>query len=465
MLPSDMLNKARLMMEAKRFDNARECVAFVLLHFPQLHQARLMRAEIDFETGARELIDDDIAQCLSINPGYAEALVLKAKRLGESDGSPEAVAELIIRAASLAPSNTYVVKMMRDHNLIPSLDDGSLGFSYLRSGWHELATKSFRQGLSNGSPYLEVRQAYAESLWLEGEHEESLRQCRLVLDHLPSALKPALLIAHMLAETGRVSEGQELLQRTFEVDPECLEAREMFRRSEVTRLQIPVPEMLPAGGGLLLEQMRSSPQELQVTTIEGSVNGPKDVSPEHDNQAQETSTTVGSDLDKTVLFEPVVKLRVDSGERLNPDGEIGFDLGLGEKIDSLRAPASRDIESVSDQGDESLETGAMLEHQHDLVIGDVVPRVDRSGTSKDELPNEYSVEFMDTITQGKFDEVGTFLNTRGTTDFQLVDFVFNELLATNESVSPEMWQLFGDYYMRRSQPDLAYQAYGKVING
>tara|TARA_B100001123_G_C15331520_1_gene1031342 strand:- start:95 stop:1486 length:1392 start_codon:yes stop_codon:yes gene_type:complete len=462
MLPSDMLNKARLMMNGKHYADAKECVGFVLLHFPRLSKARLMRAEIDFEIGSRDLIDDDIAQCLSTNPGCAEAMLLKAKRLGESDDSPESVAGLIARAIALEPYNTRAVEMMHDHGLMPTIDAGTLGFSYLRSGWTELATKSFRQHLNEGNLYLEIRQAYAESLWLESEYEESIKQCRLVLDHLPSALKPTLLIAHILAETGRVSEGEELLQRTFEVDPEYLQAIETFRRSEVTRLQVPVAAMLPAGGDLLLKKMQSSTQKTVVVTVDDHKDALSDDGIH--NQSQEAPIAIEDIPDDTLLFEPVVEPRVDDGEGLNlPDGD-DVDVGLDRIMHSPNELVSGDIESGIDLDNTSIEEGHTLEEHHELATGEVRKEAGQSMGNNEVLADEHLIEFMAAVNHDQLDEARRILSKQGTDDIQLVDSVFGELLATDRGVSPEMWQLFGDHYMRRSQPDLAYQAYGKVIN-
>ena len=69
-------------------------------------------------------------------------------------------------------------------------------------------------------------------------------QCTIIFDRANDCVRAAVMLAHVLAERGRMAEGQDLLGRAGEIDPEYLEARQMLARLEIHRLVLPdVPQI------------------------------------------------------------------------------------------------------------------------------------------------------------------------------------------------------------------------------
>ncbi|MCA1554145.1 MAG: tetratricopeptide repeat protein [Chloroflexi bacterium] len=103
------------------------------------------------------------------------------------------------------------------------LSRAALGRVYMRGEQYERAAAEFRRvldHLSADDDRPDVRVALAEALYRAGRPREASDVCRELLDGLPNALKPNLLLGSIYLHTDRAEEARPLLERAQSLDPE-----------------------------------------------------------------------------------------------------------------------------------------------------------------------------------------------------------------------------------------------------
>ena len=106
------------------------------------------------------------------------------------------------------------------------LNRAALGYVCVRGEQYDRAAVEFRAVLDalgrNGgaTDRFDLQVALAESLYRGGHSREAADVCQQVLQLLPNALKPNLILADIYLETGRDEEARVLLERAQALDPE-----------------------------------------------------------------------------------------------------------------------------------------------------------------------------------------------------------------------------------------------------
>ena len=232
--------------------------------------------------------------------------------------------------------------------------------------------------------------------------------------------------AHILSERGRTAEGQDLLERVGQIDPEFEEARQLLATLEVHRLVLPelpvvkLPEnLLTAFGVPIPEAISGHAKEALPESLERSEPS---IPAESENAGQEGS-------------------QADNG-------------------------SSPETGSIDDEG--------KLLSEDVVPVADVMESVTIPARSTEDLPEDPAATVFSTIAWAH-DLIGRqqWMEARRV----LSDVVSDASLDANEvdallleasghmELSPDVWKLLGDHYMRTSRPQGAADAYFRATEG
>ena len=394
-------------------------------------RALVLRALLAEQKGDLVSALDDLQVVISAEPSNAEARAIQARLFLAGDDADRARGAAR-QAVELVPSDPAVLSIAL---AILNADPGSLEVNaavlsrvYMRLGWPELAERQARIAVVEMPERVDVRLTYAEALWRLGRLSTCEAECRVVTDQAEDCVRAAVMRAHILSERGRTAEGQDLLDRVGQVDPEFEEAHQLLAALEVHRLVLPE-----------LPSLRFSEELLTVSgapSVEGAA--------QQSEELLEHSRGGGSTSD---VSSPIEDANGDMGESGLDDCASPGGRPTEEAIHENRSSedSSRFAKAVDDATDLPSSAEPVSEGSPATVFSIVA-------WARDLIQRRQWHEAQ-RVLSGLVDD--TTLNT---------DEVDALLLEATEhlELGPEVWKILGDHYMRTSRPQAAADSYLKA---
>lgn len=244
MRPSEVVEQARQAFHEGAPDRAVELAEHVIARFPRHASARLVRALKAESDGELDQALEDLRFVTSAEPLNARAAAATARIFKQRDDDARAqdearrVVELVPDVGDSASLESALDILGVDADALP-MTPGVFARIHLRSGWPGSAERYARRALDDEPDRIDIRLTLAEALWQLNRLSQCEEQCTIIFDRANDCVRAAVMLAHVLAERGRMAEGQDLLGRAGEIDPEYLEARQMLARLEIHRLVLP----------------------------------------------------------------------------------------------------------------------------------------------------------------------------------------------------------------------------------
>lgn len=249
MRPSEVVEQARQAFHEGAPDRAVELAEHVIARFPRHASARLVRALKSESDGELDQALEDLRFVTSAEPLNARAAAATARIFKQRDDDARAqdearrVVELVPDVGDSASLESALDILGVDADALP-MTPGVFARIHLRSGWPGSAERYARRALDDEPDRIDIRLTLAEALWQLNRLSQCEEQCTIIFDRANDCVRAAVMLAHVLAERGRMAEGQDLLGRAGEIDPEYLEARQMLARLEIHRLVLPeIPQI------------------------------------------------------------------------------------------------------------------------------------------------------------------------------------------------------------------------------
>ncbi|MBI1802045.1 MAG: tetratricopeptide repeat protein, partial [Chloroflexi bacterium] len=192
-------------LESNRPDDAADMFRRVLGVDPQNFVARVGLGVVADGIGATEEAIWQLERALELEPNH-----------------PEVRQELLrLRAPKGTDASPQRVKPTR----------AALGYTYMRGEWFEQAAEEFRAVLEQedgARDRFDAQVALAEALYRAGHPREAIEVSQTVLEALPNALKPTLILAALWNETGLEADANLLFERAQSLDPENTVAAQLL---------------------------------------------------------------------------------------------------------------------------------------------------------------------------------------------------------------------------------------------
>jgi tetratricopeptide (TPR) repeat protein len=142
------------------------------------------------------------------------------------------------------------------------LNSAALARSYLRNGSYDVAVEELTHEIGNDPDRIDLRVALAEAYWFANQPQESAQVAYQVLEELPLALKPHLILGAFYYQAGEMEQAETHLRIAQELDPENDTAIAIFGDGTPFRaIAIPIDEpgniskgTAPLGGGTQLPE-------------------------------------------------------------------------------------------------------------------------------------------------------------------------------------------------------------------
>ncbi len=226
-----------------------ELAEHVIARYPRHASARLVRALKAEADGELDQALEDLRFVTSAEPLNARAAAATARIFQQREDDARAqdearrVVELVPDVGDNASLESALDILGVDADALP-MTPGVFARIHLRSGWPGTAERYARRALDEEPDRIDIRLTLAEALWQLNRLSQCEEQCTIIFDRANDCVRAAVMLAHVLAERGRMAEGQDLLGRAGEIDPEYLEARQMLAQLEIHRLVLPdVPQI------------------------------------------------------------------------------------------------------------------------------------------------------------------------------------------------------------------------------
>jgi len=244
-------DEVRELIERESFDQAIAICQHILKHYPKHLRTYSLLGEACLEKNEFQEAKDIFQRVLSADPENLTARVGLSVVYKEDGLLDEAIWQLE-RAFELAPGNSqiweelsqlYQQKGIRKGPRL-KLNSVALGRIYAQGGLFHQAISEFRASLERDPRRVDVQVALAEALWHNEQRLEAAEVCRNILEKLPHCLKANLILGEILLRGGNEEEGEALLQRAKELDPENRLAQELFgTRSPLPLEEVKVPRL------------------------------------------------------------------------------------------------------------------------------------------------------------------------------------------------------------------------------
>ena len=425
--PSVIAAFGRELLERGDVEQAGRASALLLESFTRYPRALVLRALLSEHNGDFQSALDDLQIVTSAEPSNSEARAIQA-RLFLAGNDVDRARATARQALELVPNDQNVLSIALG---VLNVDADALQVNaavlarvYMRLGWPELAERQARIAISELPERVDVRLTYAETLWRLGRLSTCEAECRVVTDQAEDCVRAAVMRAHILSERGRTAEGQDLLERVGQIDPEFEEARQLLASLEVHRLVLPELPVVKLPESLL-------------TVFDESVS----------EVALQQSDEDPEDVVKH-LRGPEPSIHVESGDA----GEENSPVGTGS----------------------SPETRSMDEEGERVPVADVMESVSSQATSTVHLSEDPSAPVFSTVAwahdlirRQQWKEARSLLSdvvNDASIDADEVDALLLEASAHPE-LNPDGWKLLGDHYMRTSRPQAAADAYFRAREG
>jgi tetratricopeptide (TPR) repeat protein len=249
----DYCRQASSLIAAGESGRAIRIIRHILRRYPRhvesyrlLGQALLLSASYD-EAATQ------FRRVLSADPEDAAARVGLAKAY-EARGDLDKALWQIHRAAEILPGDpelrseyARLVRVRRDDALSEQLETtrAALGRIHARRGIYPKAIQELRAVLEQDPDQPDVQASLAEVLWRAGRHEEAADVCHTLLEKLPNALKPNLIVGAWCDKSGRQEAAQPHFSLAQELDPENLVAEALLGDPSLLRARTVPIEPLP----------------------------------------------------------------------------------------------------------------------------------------------------------------------------------------------------------------------------
>lgn len=144
------------------------------------------------------------------------------------------------------------------------LNPAALARSYLRNGAYDVAVEELNHELTGDPDRIDLRVALAEAYWFANQPQESAQVAFQILEELPLALKPHLILGAFYYHAEEMEQAETHLRIAQELDPENDTAISIFGEGTPFRaIAIPIDEpdninkgTAPLGGTQLPEWLR-----------------------------------------------------------------------------------------------------------------------------------------------------------------------------------------------------------------
>ena len=420
--PSVIAAFGREALERGDVEQADRVSALLLGSFVRYPRALVLRALLSEQKGDVESALDDLQVVASAEPSNPEARAFQA-RLFLAGNDVDRARTTARQALELVPNDDKVLSVAFGVLNVGAdaleVNAAVLARVYMRLGWPELAERQARIAISEMPERVDVRLTYAEALWRLGRLSTCEAQCRVVTDQAEDCVRAAVMRAHILSERGRTAEGQDLLERVGQIDPEFEEARQLLASLEVHRLVLPEIPVVKLPEGLLAAFSDSAPEGAledsgdALARVEGSEHS---VTREVDDTSEEGS-------------------EVDSGSSSKT-----------ESMDEARGRVSGEVTPITDVVESAIIQESSTEHLSEDTTSSVFSTV---AWAHDLIRRQQWREACNVLSDVVKDSA---------LDIDEVDGLLLEASACPE-LSPDVWQLLGDHYMRTSRPQAAADAY------
>ena len=480
--PSAIVAEAERALGAGDTDTARALSEHVLGSFARHGRASLVRALLAERAGDSDAALDDLRFVTSVDPSNAQARAAQARVFARRADQARAL-EMARMAVELIPADPSVLESALE---ILAIDADSLPPTpaviariHLASGWSALAERHARVAVAEQPQRVDIRLTLAEALWREGRLSACEDQCKVIFDQANDCVRAAVMRAHILSEHGRTAEGQDLLSRVGEIDPEFVEARHMLGLLEIHRLVLPPPPELAWP-----EAMRGVEEEVESADhASQSVSVAPPGEPAPDPADDPPAPDPGDDSAR----QPEPPAGADSGA---PAGEFsalsGIESAPRSNPSESEAPRPAAGEAASDDAPPSFpRPDTQSPNASDLAGRDAPSNGDG------ETPQDSSLAAEEEDSSARTDEgaagggasVGAPLSKLGWARELIAQRRWREaeplvaelvreasespdevesLLVDSAAIAeapPGFWKLLGDFYMQSSRPQAAAEAY------
>ena len=427
--PSVIAAFGRESLERGDFEQAERASTLLLDSFARYPRALVLRALLSEHKADFESALDDLQIVTSAEPSNSEARAIQA-RIFLAGSDVDRARSTARQALELVPNDRNVLSIALTVLNVEAdaleVNAAVLARVYMRLGWPELSERQARIAVSEMPERVDVRLTYAEALWRLGRLSTCEAECRVVTDQAEDCVRAAVMRAHILSERGRTAEGQDLLERVGQIDPEFEEARQLLATLEVHRLVLPelpvvkLPEnLLVAFGVPIPEAISGHAEESLPESLERSEPS---IPAESENVGQEGSQADNGSSPETGSID-------DEGKLLSEDV-----VPVADVMESVTIPA-RSTEDLSE--DPAATVFSTIAWAHDLI--------------RRQQWMEARRVLSDVVSDASLDAND-------------VDALLLEASGHLE-LSPDAWKLLGDHYMRTSRPQGAADAYFRATEG
>jgi tetratricopeptide (TPR) repeat protein len=235
----DIVEQAQKAIDGGNYSQAIDTCRRVLGQFPEFAAAHRLMGEAHLEQGEPEAAREAFYQTLLRDPQSIPAHVglgMIASEAGESEaGESEAALAHFQVAWEIDPRRRdlreHVTRLSREVYGAEGrlfLTRAALASLHFHAGrWSRAITES-SQVLQEHENRVDVQIRLAEALWRFGDDEHAERLCSAILDTLPSAVVPLLILADVRRRQGRSDEARGLLERARAIDPDGVRAADLM---------------------------------------------------------------------------------------------------------------------------------------------------------------------------------------------------------------------------------------------
>lgn len=233
-----------------RYDAASRLCEAVLETFPRYLRALRLLGRAALAAGDLERAESAFHGVLRLDPEDREAAV-GLSRIAERRGALETALAYCQAAWEMSPWDrdlrAEVGRLAEtcygEGQLF--LTSAALAAQHSRGGrWTRAATEC-RTALGEVASRVDIRQRLAVALWRRGDREAAAEICRSILDELPDAVVPLLLLAEIEQQRGEVAEAAALLARAHAVDVDGERAASLTLPGEDDLLRAWQPATVP----------------------------------------------------------------------------------------------------------------------------------------------------------------------------------------------------------------------------
>lgn len=218
-----VIERAQATLHDGRYREAMRLCQALLRKFPKYLTAHRLLGQAALYAGETELAEEALQTVRQLDPEDREA-ALGLSQIAEQRGELEIALAFCQAAWECSPWDQELRERVArlaeacygDGQLF--LTGAALAAQHCRGGRWTRAANECRAVLSETATRLEVQQRLAVALWRRGDLEAAAEVCRSVLQALPDAVVPLLVLAQIEQERGETREAAALRERAHWID-------------------------------------------------------------------------------------------------------------------------------------------------------------------------------------------------------------------------------------------------------